>query len=130
MAQSASDIMAVGTKLVELCRAGKHLDAIDQLYSNDIVSMEAAEFPGMERIVKGIDAVRGKNQWWLENHEVHSSTLAGPFAHGNDRFATYSTVEITPKAGPMAGNRMTMEEVSLYTVNDGKVTKEEFFYSA
>jgi hypothetical protein len=28
----------------------------------------------------------------------------------------------------MAGKKMRMEEVALYTVSDGKVTREEFFY--
>jgi ketosteroid isomerase-like protein len=29
----------------------------------------------------------------------------------------------------MAGQRMQMEEVGLYTVEDGKIVREEFFYS-
>jgi ketosteroid isomerase-like protein len=28
----------------------------------------------------------------------------------------------------MAGKRMTLDEVGLYTVKDGKVVQEEFFY--
>ena len=29
----------------------------------------------------------------------------------------------------MAGQRMQMQEVGLYTVTGGKITREEFFYS-
>jgi ketosteroid isomerase-like protein len=32
---------------------------------------------------------------------------------------------LTPKA---TGERVTMEEVALYTVKDGKITEERFFY--
>ena len=39
------------------------------------------------------------------------------------------TFEVTPKTGPMAGKRMTMDESALYTVKDGKVVQEEFFYN-
>ena len=37
-------------------------------------------------------------------------------------------MEVTAKAGPMAGKRMKLDEAALYTVKDGKVVKEEFFY--
>ena len=37
-------------------------------------------------------------------------------------------VDTTPKAGPMAGKRMQFEEAILYTVRDGKIVREEFFY--
>jgi len=33
-----------------------------------------------------------------------------------------------PKAGQMAGKRMTIDEAALYTVKDGKIVHEEFFY--
>jgi ketosteroid isomerase-like protein len=29
----------------------------------------------------------------------------------------------------MAGQRMTLDEAALYTVKDGKITQEEFFYN-
>jgi hypothetical protein len=54
--------------------------------------------------------------------------VKGPFPHG-DRFARYFDFDVTAKAGPMAGNRMQMQEVGLYTVAGGKITREEFFYS-
>jgi ketosteroid isomerase-like protein len=38
-------------------------------------------------------------------------------------------LDVTAKAGPMAGKSFSMEEAGLYTVKDGKVVQEEFFYS-
>ena len=75
-----------------------------------------------------VTKVKGKNEWWVNNHEVHSSSVKGPFPNG-DRFAVIFNYDVTAKAGPMAGQRMKMEEVALYTVKDGKITREEFFYT-
>ena len=124
-----SDVMTLGTKLADLCKQGKNLDAIDALYASDIVSVEAMEGGPMDRTLKGLDAVRGKNQWWMENHDIHGGDVKGPFPHQPDRFALIYMFDVTPKAGPMKGQRMQMEEVGLFTVKNGKIVREEFFYS-
>ena len=51
-----------------------------------------------------------------------------PIHPNGDRFAVAFSYDMTPKAGPMAGRRMQMEEVGLYTVADEKIVKEDFFY--
>jgi hypothetical protein len=122
-----SDTLAVGKKLVELCRAGKNKEAIDTLYSHHIVSVEPVGGPNMPARMEGIEAIRGKSEWWEANHTVHSAEVDGPFPHG-DRFIVRLKYDVTAKGGPMAGKRFTMEEAGLYTVKDGKVTEEEFFY--
>jgi len=120
--------MEVGRKLADLLRSGKALEAVDTLLSKEVVSVEAQESPEFPREAKGLAAVRGKNEWWFANHEVHAGHVQGPYPHGN-RFALFLDYDVTPKAGPMAGKRMKMSEVALYTVQDGKITREEFFYS-
>lgn len=122
------DTKEVGEKLIALCKQGKNLDALDQLYSPDIVSVEAMGSAEMPAEMRGIDAIRGKNQWWYDNNEVHSGSAVGPFPN-KDRFAVHFTYDTTPKAGPMAGKRVMFDEIALYTVKDGKIVREEFFYS-
>jgi len=121
--------MEVGKKLADLCRQGKFADAMNALYSPNIVSIEAHADPSgsMPQRMEGIKAVRGKGEWWEKNHTVHSAQVDGPWPHG-DRFIVRFKLDVTPKAGPMAGKRMTMDETGLYTVKDGKVVHEEFFY--
>ncbi len=114
----------IGKELVQLCRAGKNLEAIDLLYSPDIVSVEASPMPGMQQTETGILAIKAKNQWWNENHEIHGGDVHGPFPHGN-RFIAHFTFDVTPIH---LGQRMTMEEMALYTVDHGKIVREEFFY--
>ncbi len=124
-----SDTLAVGKKLVELCREGKNMEAIDTLYSHHIVSVEAAAGgPTMPQRMEGIEAVKGKATWWEANHTVHKAEADGPFPHG-DRFIVRFKYDVTAKSGPMAGKRFPMDEAALYTVKDGKITQEEFFYS-
>ena len=121
------DTKQIGKTLVELCNQGKNIDAIDSLYSNDVVSVEAAGSAEMPAETKGIDKVRGKNRWWYENNEVHGGKAEGPYPH-EDRFAVRFHYDVTPKNGPMKGKRFQMDEVGIYTVRNGKIVREEFFY--
>ena len=116
-----------GKKLVELCKAGKHLDAIKTLYAPNIVSIEATASPQMPQRIEGIQAVREKGEWWEKSHEVHGGSVEGPWPHG-DRFIVRFNYDVTAKEGPMKGKRMKLDEAAMYTVKDGKVVQEEFFY--
>ncbi len=128
MSTAIQDTMVIGTKLVELCRTGENLTAIETLYSDDVVSVEPVANPAFEQTITGIDKVKSKNRWWYENNELHAAELDGPYPHG-DRFIVAMKYDVTPKAGPMAGNRFTMREMGLYTVAGKKIVKEEFYYS-
>lgn len=81
--------------------------------------------PGMDRTQKGIQAIKRKNQWWVDNHQIHKVEVDGPFSNG-DQFIVHFTYDVTPK---QTGKRMTMSEMGLYTVQNGKITKEAFFVS-
>ena len=116
-------VLEIGKKLVHLCKQSKNLEAIESLYAHDITSVEAFAMNGAPE-VKGIEAVKAKSKWWGENHEVHSSTVTGPFPHG-DKFAVYFKYDVTQKT---SGKRFAMEEVALYFVKGDKIIREEFFY--
>ena len=66
--------------------------------------------------------------WWEGAHEVHGMELKGPFPHENGRFAVWMSLDVTANEGPMAGKRMQMQEVCLYTVEDGKISRVEFYW--
>jgi len=117
----------IATQLVALCRAGRNIEAVDALLSDNVVSVEARGDETMPAEMTGRDTIRGKNEWWVNNHKIHNASVKGPYPNG-DRFAVIFNFDVTPVTGPMAGQRMRMEEVALYTVADGKITREEFFY--
>ena len=112
----------VATKLVEHCRKGEWMKAVDNLYAKDIVSVEAHEMGNMPAEMRGIDQVRGKTEWWEKNMQVHSAKVAGPFV-ARDSFVVQFDVDVTDKA---SNKRMQMSEVGIYKVKDGKVAREEF----
>ena len=119
--------MDVAKKLVAYCNAGKNMDAVNALYSQDVESTEVHGMPELPAHMKGIDDIRRKNQWWLDNHEIHGGQAMGPWPHG-ERFIVHFKYDVTAKTGPMAGKRMQRDEAGLYTVRDGKIVREEFFY--
>ena len=121
------DTKQVAEKLVDFCRRGKNLDAVNTLYDKDIVSIEAQGSPEMPAEQRGIDAIRRKHQWWNENMEVHSSEVSGPFSNG-DQFTVLYNYDFTPRNGPGKGKRTKMQEVGLYSLKNGKIVREQFFY--
>ena len=118
--------MEIAQKLVDLCRAGKNDEAVQTLFSADAVSVEAMAMPGGSAVVTGLEGIRGKGKWWVDNHEIHSASVTGPWPHG-DRFIVGFQYDITNKP---SGNRMQMDEVGLSPIQDGKIVREEFFYAS
>ena len=117
--------MEIGKQLAELCRQGRNLDALNALFAKELVSVEAGVPPGMSREANGLDAVKAKSAWWMENHEIHSASVTGPWPH-DDKFILGFKYDITNKP---SGQRMQMDEMALYHVANGKIVREEFFYS-
>jgi len=115
----------IANKLISLCSAGKFEEAVEALYSDDIVSVEAGAPPGQSRESKGIAAVKAKGEWWVNNHEVHSSVVEGPLVAGN-HFAVTFKIDVTFKPEK---RRFTLDEIGVYKVANGKIVYEEFFYS-
>jgi ketosteroid isomerase-like protein len=105
-----------------MLKAGDHEGAANKFNAEAIVSLEA--MPGPMAECHGQAAVQAKSAWWYENHEVHETLSEGPLVNGN-QFLMKFTIDVTPKA---TGQRMKMEEWGLYTVADGKIVEERFFY--
>jgi ketosteroid isomerase-like protein len=118
-------VAEVANDLAKLCREGKNLEAIDKYYAENIVSLESMSGPGMPAEMTGLEAIRGKNQWWLENHDIHNAEANGPYV-GSDQFAIEFKYDVTQKG---SGQRIQLNEMALYTVKDGKIVHEHFYYN-
>ncbi len=113
----------VADKLVQHCREGKFVDAIEDLYADDVQSIEPMNNGGEP--VKGKDAVVAKNNdWYATVEEVHSVEIGDPIVTGNF-FACTMDMDVSYKQH----GRMAMNEIALYEVKDGKIVKDQFFYS-
>ena len=121
------ELMTLGGKFVALCNAQKETEALDTLYSEDAVSVEAAPMPGQDSAeAAGLAAIRGKHDWWFSAHEVHRSQAEGPFVFGDDRFLVIFDLDVTNKE---SGERSQMKDIGTYYVKDGKIVREEFAYA-
>ncbi len=110
----------IARQFVELCNQGKNFDVMRTMYAADIVSVESngAETVGQTPVIQ-------KSERWAAANTIHGEHVLGPYFHGSDRFAVHFTFEITPKS---TGRRITQQEVAVYTVKDGKIVREQFFY--
>ena len=116
-------LQSVAEQFVTLCRQGKNFDVMRTMYAPDIVSVE-----GEGKETKGQQPVIKKSEDWVSDKTFNGETVAGPFYNGAnpDQFSVFFTLDVTPKA---TGQRITLEEVGVYTVNkDDKITREQFFY--
>ena len=78
----------------ELLKQGDHEGAAEKYNADNIVSYEAPEAP--MAVCEGKEAVKQKGAWWRANHEVHGSSVEGPFVNG-DQFAVRFNYDLTPK---------------------------------
>jgi len=111
----------IALDLVALCREGKFAEAGDRYWADDVVAIEATEGEGAR--MQGKANLAAKGAAWSANTEVHSGAVEGPYING-DQFLVRFTLDMTRKA---AGQRLTMDEMALYTVRDGKIVEERFF---
>ena len=111
----------IATDLVAMCKRGEFDASGEKYWADDVVSLEP--MPGEMARIQGKAGVRGKGEWWSANHEIHDVLVEGPYVNG-DQFAVRFKMDVTPKGG----ERMTIDEVALYTLRDGKIAEERFFY--
>ena len=117
-----STVQAVAKDFTAMCTRGDFDKAGQTYWSPNIVSVEA--YPGPQARVEGLAAVKKKGEEWSAIHDIHSFSTHGPYVNG-DQFAVRFEMDVTNK---QSGERMNMDEVAVYTVKDGKIVEERFYY--
>ena len=113
----------VAQRWAEMCREGKNLDCINELYAENVVSKEMPGMPG--EITTGKQNVWNKSKEWLDSVEdFHASSVSDPVVAGN-WFTAKMGFDCTFKER----GRQQMEEVCVYEVKDGKIASEQYFYT-
>ena len=110
----------VARKFVDLCNQGKNFDVKRTMDAPDIVSVEG---DGAQTV--GQAPVIHKSEVWQSNNTIHIEKVHGPFFNGPSQFAVHFTFDLTRNGST---RRQTIEEVGLYTVENDKITREQFFY--
>ncbi len=113
----------VANRFNELAQSGQWDKIQEELYSEDAESIEPANSPGLQS-VKGLNAIKEKGKKFNEMvEEMHGGYSKEPVIAGN-HFAVAMGIDSTMKGM----GRMNMEEIAVYEVKDGKITKEQFFF--
>lgn len=114
----------VANRLVTLCREGKFLEAVNELYATDIVSNEPEG--SREQVTKGFDAVSRKTKDFMTSlEEMKHLEISEPLIA--DNFFSIA-MKATAKLAGMP-EAMPMDEICVYYVCDGKIQKEYFFHT-
>lgn len=114
----------VANKWAEYCRTGQWDKAMDELYGDNIISLEMEGAQGFPPRLEGIEAVKQKGEQWNSMVETfHGLEIEGPIVAG-DHFTATMKMDITMKGM----GRTTNEEVAVFKVENDKIVFEQFFY--
>jgi ketosteroid isomerase-like protein len=105
-------------KIVEYINAGKNVQAEEELYADDVLSVEQNGYSA-----QGKAAIIEKTKGAMANFEEFFGGGVTKAFVGKDHFLLEITMDVKPKGG----ERMKMTEYGFYKVKDGKISEEYFF---
>jgi hypothetical protein len=114
--------LEVANTVLSLLRAGSFPEVHEKWLAPGIVSVEGV---GASIAFTGKKAVLAKYGGWEADHEVHDSKVEGPWV-GATGFCLKFKLDATQKS---TGQRSQMEEIAVYTVQNGKIVREEFHFA-
>ena len=112
----------VADRLIELCRQGQMQQAQEELYGQNMVSIEPAGAP-VEKAVGLKNVVEKGKQFASMIEERHGLSITDPVITGK-QFSMGMTLDATMKGQ----GRVLLEEICVYKVEDGKIVYEQFIY--
>ena len=118
-------IASLADKIVRANREGWARQLVEEIYADDCLSIEAADPNGKGRETAGKAAILAKHDQWEQMAVVHDLSVEGPFHCGDDKIAVIYAMDVTFGEG---GTRSQLREIGIYTIADGQVVREEFFY--
>lgn len=110
----------IGESLVALFNAGKSEEAESTWYHRKIDSIEEDG-----SVFEGWKGVEEKGKWWRENFTVISLKASGPYV-----CSTGFTVIYSGRVRMPDGNEVNAHECGVYTVEDGRIVREQFMKAA
>jgi len=114
----------IASRLVQLCREGKNVEAINELYDDDIVSFEPDGSPMAGKTVGKQAVLESTNRWFDSVEQLHSVEISNPLV-SDDFFACTMKIDATYKEH----GRNVMNELCVFEVRDGRIVSDQFFYN-
>jgi hypothetical protein len=119
-----SPVQKMADEFYRMLEKGHNMEAIDEFYAENIENIEGS---AQEPAIRGIEKVRAYNEKWMQENEIHSCKLEGPFS-SEHQFGIVMHLDVTMNAGKAENHRVKMSEIALYTVENNKITRAEFLY--
>jgi hypothetical protein len=113
----------VADRFFSLTREGKYEEAARELYAPNVVSNEPEGGPAPARTAGHANVVGKTVQFNKDIESVHSNEVSKPIVADN-HFAVSMKMDVTTKSA----GRITMEEIAVYQVENGKIVRDQFFY--
>ncbi len=108
-----------------MLRLGQFEAAGEKFWSMDVTSAEPNHLShDLPTRVSGIEAVRRKIRARFAQARIEDLGIDGPFVTG-DQFALFLDMLIT---NPASGLATPFTEIAIFTVRDGRIVEESFFY--
>jgi hypothetical protein len=117
----------VANRYYELAKQGKWFEIQDELFAEDVKSIEPADAPSRYRYLRNAEGkanVRKKAEEWVGRVEaLHNQYFSTPVVGGN-HFSMAWGID-----ADVAGlGRRKIDEIMLYEVKNGQIVLEQFFY--
>jgi hypothetical protein len=120
-----ANVQDVARDFTFMLRQGQFVAAGDLYWAEAVTSLEPSDLSaGIPAFVSGIDAARGKAQFRFGEGRIDDLGIDGPFVTG-DQFALFLDMLITD---PVTGTVHPFTEIAIFTVRDGRIIEERFFY--
>ena len=112
----------IASRITELCSQGQFETAQTELFAEDAISIEAFETADFPKETVGLEAIIAKGHHFNSMvEEMHGGSVSEPLIAGNS-FAVLMTMDMTMKGK----ERMSMTELCVYQIKDGKIISESF----
>ena len=120
-----TDVQDVARDFTALLRQGQFVAAGNRYWAEAVTSFEPCDLStDIPANISGIDAARGKAQFRFGEGCIEDLGIDGPFITG-DQFALFLDMLITD---PATGTARPLTEIAIFTVRDGQIIEERFFY--
>lgn len=115
----------VARDFTDMLRHGQFQAAGEKYWADDVTSIEPMDLPGgIAAVVSGLIATQAKSESWFGGYRIEDISIDGPFVTG-DQFALFMDMVIVNR---VSGEGRSFDEIALYTVRNGQITEERYFY--
>jgi hypothetical protein len=121
--KTAYSTQEVAARFDELAQQEKWFEIQDELFAENVQSIEPSHSPYLKN-AEGKGPVRKKGEDFVKNIDVVHKLRPTPSVVAGNHFAVGRIQDVTVNGL----GRVTIDQIMIYEVKDGKIVSEQFFY--